>query len=128
VLFPVAKTFYNAESAYKDLGFDEVLTPLDFPEWGNKSLVTSIVEDRDLFSYALKILSRSRPQPVFLYMLSMIQHGPYDASHPPGVRPGAIGPRLGRRGRFSDWLGRMTDSASTPSSSIGRWPRAGRWC
>ena len=28
VLFPVEKTFYNAESAYKDLGFDEILTPL----------------------------------------------------------------------------------------------------
>ena len=83
VLFPVEKNFYNAESAYQDLGFDEILTPRDFPEWGNKSLVTNVVEDRDLCSYALKILSQSRSQPVFLYMLSMIQHGPYNASHEP---------------------------------------------
>ena len=107
VLFPVEKTFYNAESAYKDLGFDEILTPLDFPEWGNKSLATSIVEDRDLFSYALEILSRTRTQPVFLYMLSMIQHGPYDASHEP--RFGLDRSTLNRAtvGRLSDWLSRM---------------------
>jgi hypothetical protein len=107
VLFPVAKTFYNAESAYKDLGFDEILTPLDFPEWGNKSLVTSIVEDRDLFSYALQILSRSRQQPVFLYMLSMIQHGPYDASHEPGFGLDRSALSRATTGRFSDWLSRM---------------------
>ena len=107
VLFPVKKTFYNAEAAYKDLGFDEILTPLDFPEWGNKSLVTNIVEDRDLFSYALKILSRSRTQPVFLYMLSMIQHGPYDPSREPrfGLDRGAL--NRATAGRLSDWLGRM---------------------
>ena len=107
VLFPVEKTFYNAESAYKDLGFDEILTPLDFPEWGNKSLVTSIVEDRDLFDYALKILSRSRTQPVFLYMLSMIQHGPYDASHEPRFGLDRSNLTRATAGRLSDWLGRM---------------------
>lgn len=105
-LYPLEKTFYNAESAYRDLGFDEVLTPLDFPEWGNKSLAT-IVEDRDLFSFALQILSRSTTQPVFLYMLSMIQHGPYDALHAPGF--GLEHSRLDQAtvGRLSDWLGRM---------------------
>ena len=107
VLYPVDKAFYNAESAYKDLGFDEILTPRDFPEWGNKSLVTSIVEDRDLFSYALKILSRSRTQPVFLYMLSMIQHGPYDASHEPAVGLDRGSLDRATAGRFSDWLCRM---------------------
>jgi hypothetical protein len=107
VLYPVEKTFYNAESAYRDLGFDEILTPHDFPEWGNKSLITSIVKDRDLFSYALKILSHSGTQPVFLYMLSMSQHGPYDASHEPAF--GLDGSSLDRAtaGRFSDWLSRM---------------------
>jgi len=107
VLFPVDRTFYNAESAYKDLGFDEILTPMDFPEWGNKSLVTNIVEDRDLFSYALQILSRSRSEPVFLYMLSMIQHGPYDASHEPALGLDRSSLHRAMAGRFSDWLARM---------------------
>jgi Sulfatase len=107
VLSPVEKAFYNAESAYKDLGFDEILTPRDFPEWGNKSLATSIVEDRELFSYALKILSRSRTQPVFLYMLSMIQHGPYDASHEPAFGLDRSSLDRATAGRFSDWLCRM---------------------
>jgi hypothetical protein len=107
VLFPVNKTTYNAESAYKNLGFDEVLTPLDFPEWGNKSLVTNVVADRALFSYALQILSRTRRQPVFLYMLSMIQHGPYDASHEPGFDLDRTALNRATAGRLSDWLGRM---------------------
>ena len=107
VLFPVEKNFYNAESAYKDLGFDEILTPRDFPEWGNKSLVTNVVEDRDLCSYALKILSQSRSQPVFLYMLSMIQHGPYDASHEPAYGLDRSALNRPTTGRLSDWLSRM---------------------
>ena len=107
VLFPVEKNFYNAESAYKDLGFDEILTPRDFPEWGNKSLVTNVVEDRDLCSYALKILSQSRSQPVFLYMLSMIQHGPYDASHEPAYGLDRSALNRPTTGRMSDWLSRM---------------------
>jgi phosphoglycerol transferase MdoB-like AlkP superfamily enzyme len=107
VLFPVEKKFYNAESAYKDLGFDEILTPLDFPEWGNKSLYTNVVEDRDLYSYALQILSRSRSQPVFLYMLSMIQHGPYDASHEPAYGLERTSLNRATASRFSDWFSRM---------------------
>jgi phosphoglycerol transferase MdoB-like AlkP superfamily enzyme len=107
VLFPVEKNFYNAESAYKDLGFDEILTPRDFPEWGNKSLVTNVVEDRDLCSYALKILSQSRSQPVFLYMLSMIQHGPYNASHEPAYGLDRSALNRPTTGRMSDWLSRM---------------------
>lgn len=105
-LYPLEKTFYNAESAYQDLGFDQILTPLDFPEWGNKSLAT-IVEDKDLFAFALKILSGSTSQPLFLYVLSMIQHGPYDPLHAPMF--GLEHSRLDRPtiGRFSDWLSRM---------------------
>ena len=107
VLFPVEKSFYNAESAYNDLGFDEVLNPLDFPEWQNKSLATTVVEDQDLITYALKILSRESSEPLFLFMLSMIQHGPYDASHE--VSHGLERSALDRAtaGRVSEWLSRM---------------------
>jgi hypothetical protein len=107
VLFPVEKSFYNAESAYNDLGFDEVLNPLDFPEWQNKSLATTVVEDQDLITYALKILSRTSTEPLFLFMLSMIQHGPYDASHE--VSHGLERSALDRAtaGRVSEWLSRM---------------------
>lgn len=107
VLYPVEKTFYNAESAYKDLGFDEILTPRDFPEWGNKSLITSIVEDQDLFCYALQILSRWETQPVFLFMLSMSQHGPYNASHEPAFGLDRSSLDRATVGRLSDWLSRM---------------------
>jgi phosphoglycerol transferase MdoB-like AlkP superfamily enzyme len=107
VLFPVDKSFYNAQAAYKDLGFDEMLNPRDFPEWGNKSLTTSIVEDRDLLSYALKILSRPRTEPVFLYVLSMIQHGPYNALHEPAFGLDRSPLDRATAGRLSDWLYRM---------------------
>jgi phosphoglycerol transferase MdoB-like AlkP superfamily enzyme len=107
VMFPLDKTFYNADSAYHDLGFDEVLTPLDFPEWGNKSLLTHTVQDQDLFSYAMQILSRPRSQPMFVFVLSMSQHGPYDATHEVGF--GLERSSLDRptAGRMSDWLTRM---------------------
>jgi phosphoglycerol transferase MdoB-like AlkP superfamily enzyme len=107
VLFPLEKTVYNAEAAYRDLGFAEVLNPFDFPHWQNKSLTSSLVPDQDLFAFALDILTRSGTQPVFLFMLSMAQHGPYDASHAPCA--GLERSRLDRatQGRLSDWVCRM---------------------
>lgn len=107
VLFPLEKTVYNAEAAYQDLGVDEVLNPLDFAQWQNKSLTTNMVEDQDLFTFALEVLSRSDRQPVFLFMLSMVQHGPYDASHAPAHGLERSGLDRATQGRLSDWLCRM---------------------
>ncbi len=75
------KAFYNADSAYRDLGFDQVLNPLDFSDWGDRSLERDPIGDEQLGRYALDVLARPRDKPLFLFVLSVIQHGPYDADY-----------------------------------------------
>jgi RHS repeat-associated protein len=80
----VPKGLYNMETAQRQLGFDEVLNPLDFPEWGGKSLADHLISDEELGRYADQIIARSSDRPLFLFVLSMMQHGPYDSAHPVG--------------------------------------------
>lgn len=109
----VPKGLYNMETAQRQLGFDEVLNPLDFPEWGGKSLADHLISDEELGRYADQVIART-PQPLFLFVLSMMQHGPYDSGHP--LRYGLDRANLprGLAARASDYADRMvaTDRAT----------------
>ena len=108
------KTLYNAEAAQRDLGFDEVLNPLDFPEWGGKSLPAHFVSDEELGRYARQILARPARPPLLLFVLSMMQHGPYDSAHPIRFGLDRLGLRRDQAARLSDYATRMvaTDVAA----------------
>jgi len=112
------KAFYNMETGQRDLGFDEVLNPLDFPEWGGKSLATHAISDEELARYALAILSRPREQPLLLFVLSIMQHGPYDAGHPITHGLGRAGLDRSNAARLSDYVARMT-ATSTANVAFG---------
>ena len=109
----VPKGLYNMETAQRQLGFDEVLNPLDFPEWGGKSLADHLISDEELGRYADQIIARAE-QPLFLFVLSMMQHGPYDSASP--LRHGLDRANLprGLAARTSDYADRMvaTDRAT----------------
>jgi len=101
------KGLYNMESAQRDLGFDEVLNPLDFPSWGGKALADNLISDAQLGEYAMQVLSRPRDHPMLLFVLSIMQHGPYHSSYP--VKFGLDRAPLDRglAGRLSDFSDRM---------------------
>lgn len=107
------KAFYNMEAAQRELGFDEVLNPLDFPEWRQKPLADHLISDEELGRYALQILHRPRTTPMLLFVLSIAQHGPYDPGHPVGHGLGAASLDPATRARLSDYADRMvaTDAA-----------------
>ena len=101
------KGLYNMAPAQRDLGFDEVLNPLDFPSWGGKSLADHLISDAQLGQYAMEVLSRPRDHPMLLFVLSIMQHGPYDGSYPLkfGLERHALDRRLAAR--LSDFSDRM---------------------
>lgn len=102
------KAFYNMETAQRALGFDEVLNPLDFPAWGGKSLATHFISDDELGRYALEILARHHDQPLLLFVLSIMQHGPYDHRYPIASTLDRTGLDRENAGRLSDYVARMT--------------------
>jgi hypothetical protein len=109
----VPKGLYNMETAQRQLGFDEVLNPLDFPEWGGKSLADHLISDEELGRYADQIIARTE-QPLFLFVLSMMQHGPYDSAFPPRYGLDRATLSRGLAARASDYADRMeaTDRAT----------------
>lgn len=103
----VPKGLYNMEAAQRHLGVDEVLNPLDFPEWGAKSLTDNLISDDELGRYAQQVIERFGDRPLFLFVLSMMQHGPYVSTYP--VRHGLDRAGLTRdqAARTSDYVDRM---------------------
>ncbi|MCQ9124390.1 LTA synthase family protein [Rodentibacter caecimuris] len=84
VLSPFTKGNYNAKSAYDHFGFDLMLQPQDlgYPAPFSKNLWT--ISSEEMMDYTRMILEKKHPalekvtQPMFVYMLTMREHGPYD--------------------------------------------------
>lgn len=113
VLMPTFKRFYGAGRTYEAMGADEVLTLRDFPEYDRyPGDEWDIAETPRMAEAALTIVRRhhagpDRDRPLFLYFLSVKEHGPYERSTPPayGLAKAPIGRAL--KGRLSDYAARL---------------------
>ncbi|OBX04241.1 membrane protein [Gallibacterium genomosp. 3] len=84
-LSPFTKGNYNAQQAYDCFGFDLFLQPQDlgYPAPISKNLWH--IESSDMAKYVQMILEKQHPrlvnidQPLFVYVLTMREHGPYHA-------------------------------------------------
>jgi hypothetical protein len=106
VLTPFNKSAYHARSAYTDLGVDVVVQPQELGYPADPSDNLWKITSAQMASYALQVLKRYDDKPIFLFMLTIKEHGPYDSSH--AVRYGLE--RLGNRalaGRLSDYFSRL---------------------
>jgi len=82
VLSPFCWGAYNAGPAYNHFGFDAVYQPQDFGYPGDKTENLWHIESSDLLSYVLKIPRQQEDQPLFVFALTMKEHGPYRESGP----------------------------------------------
>lgn len=84
-LSPFTKGNYNTQAAYDHFGFDLFLQPQDlgYPAPLSKNLWH--IESSEMAKYAQMILEKQHPllepidQPMFVYVLTMREHGPYCA-------------------------------------------------
>jgi phosphoglycerol transferase MdoB-like AlkP superfamily enzyme len=106
VLTPFNKSAYHAASAYADLGVDVVLQPQELGYPGSLSDNLWHIPSADLAAYALQVLKRYEDKPIFLFMLTMKEHGPYDSSHPVGYGLDRL-PDRALAGRLSDYFSRL---------------------
>jgi phosphoglycerol transferase MdoB-like AlkP superfamily enzyme len=106
VLTPFNKSAYHAASAYADLGVDVVLQPQELGYPGSPSDNLWHIASADMAGYALQVVKRYEDKPIFLFMLTMKEHGPYDSSHPVGYRLDRLADRA-LAGRLSDYFARL---------------------
>jgi COG1368: phosphoglycerol transferase and related proteins, alkaline phosphatase superfamily len=87
-LSPFTKGNYNAKSAYDNFGFDLMLQPQDlgYPAPLGKNLWH--IGSDEMLKYTQMILQKQHPslahiqQPMFVYVLTMKEHGPYHTNTP----------------------------------------------
>ena len=88
VLSPFTKGNYNAKPAYDHFGFDLMLQPQDlgYPASISKNLWH--ISSEEMMYYTKLILQKQHPslenvqQPMFVYVLTMKEHGPYNTNMP----------------------------------------------
>lgn len=103
----VGADFLRARSAYRYYGFDEFYAAEDLKlasDW-------RAVRDITIFDKALRILAARRdPQPLFVFILTIRNHGPHGEDRQP-LLP-MVGPVERQFGRpLADYLSRLDDSA-----------------
>ncbi|MBD2809680.1 sulfatase-like hydrolase/transferase [Xenorhabdus sp. Vera] len=81
VLTPFNKSAYHAGHAYKTLGVDRIIQPqeLGYPASIDENLWT--ISTQDMLSYVKTILAKETDKPIFIFSLTMYEHGPYEESH-----------------------------------------------
>ncbi|MBS9436758.1 LTA synthase family protein [Photorhabdus noenieputensis] len=81
VLTPFNKSSYHSGHAYQTLGVDRIIQPqeLGYPASLDKNLWT--ISTQEMLGYAKEILAQETDKPLFIFSLTMYEHGPYDEDH-----------------------------------------------
>jgi hypothetical protein len=111
VLMPTAPDFYGAGRTYAQIGFDRVLTLRDFPEYDElEGDEWKISDSPRMASAAIKLLREHRKQtvrPLFIYMLSIREHGPYSESTKVAYGLDRAGLSAALAARLTDYVHRL---------------------
>ncbi|MGV3345574.1 sulfatase-like hydrolase/transferase [Enterobacteriaceae bacterium LUAb1] len=81
VLTPFNKSAYNAGHAYRAMGVDKIIQPQELGYPGKLQDNLWHITTADILHYVKKILETHTDKPLFVYALTMYEHGPYDAGH-----------------------------------------------
>ncbi|MEQ4693804.1 LTA synthase family protein [Providencia manganoxydans] len=81
VLTPFNRGAYHSGHAYQMLDVDRIIQPqeLGYPGKLQDNLWT--ISTDDMLKYAKEILAKETDKPVFIFSLTMYEHGPYKESH-----------------------------------------------
>lgn len=107
VLSPFDKGAYHAGSAYADMGFDRFVQPQDLGYPAPKGTNLWHIASADIVGHMLQLLREKTDKPLFVYALTMNEHGPYPADTTPAYRltESEAGPKLA--GKFTDYFNRL---------------------
>lgn len=78
VLSPMSRQNYNAGAAYDHFGMDLFVQPQDFGYPAEKGSNLWKISTEEMLNYAQEVLKTYTDKPIFLFVLSMAEHGPYE--------------------------------------------------
>lgn len=110
VLTPFNKSAYNAGHAYTMMGVDKIIQPQELGYPGDISENLWHISTGDVLSYVKKLLGSQTDKPIFVYALTMYEHGPYDASHHDDYQLASVVKNEGSAGKFSHYVEKIKSS------------------
>lgn len=115
VLTPFNKSAYNAGHAYHMMGVDKIIQPQELGYPGRLQDNLWHISTGDMLKYVREIMSQETDKPLFIYALTMYEHGPYDAGHSDDFQ---LGSSLGHpsAGKFSHYIEKIKASDKALSS------------
>ena len=110
VLTPFNKSAYNAGHAYHMMGVDKILQPQELGYPGSLQDNLWHISTADMLKYITVIMRKETKKPLFIYALTMYEHGPYDAEHKDDYQLGASVGNAASAGKFSHYVEKITAS------------------
>ncbi|HIH8969071.1 TPA: LTA synthase family protein [Serratia marcescens] len=115
VLTPFNKSAYNAGHAYTMMGVDKIIQPQELGYPGSLQDNLWHISTADILHYIKKILDTHTDKPVFVYALTMYEHGPYDASHKDNYQLRPVVTNKTSAAKFSHYMEKIQTSDAAMS-------------
>ncbi|MER1961415.1 sulfatase-like hydrolase/transferase, partial [Proteus vulgaris] len=81
LLTPFNRSAYHAGYAYEKMGIDEIIQPQELGYPGTLEENLWKISTQDMLGYVEEVLKKRTDKPLFIFSLTMYEHGPYDESH-----------------------------------------------
>ncbi|WP_424013045.1 LTA synthase family protein [Hafnia paralvei] len=110
VLTPFNKSAYNAGHAYHEMGIDQILQPQELGYPGKLEDNLWHITTADMLKYVKQIMAKKTDKPLFIYALTMYEHGPYDEKHSDDYHLTHYVKKSGSAGEFSHYVEKIKTS------------------
>ncbi|WP_369790772.1 LTA synthase family protein [Rouxiella sp. WC2420] len=110
IITPFNKSAYNAGHAYKMMGVDKIIQPQELGYPGSLQDNLWHITTADMLGYVKEVLATYTDKPLFIYALTMYEHGPYDSQHNDDYQLGAVVKNAESAGKFSHYLEKIKTS------------------
>ncbi|WP_426739641.1 LTA synthase family protein [Enterobacter cloacae complex sp. 379A2] len=110
VLTPFNKSAYNAGHAYTMMGVDKIIQPQELGYPGSLQDNLWHITTADILHYIKKILDIHTDKPIFVYALTMYEHGPYASDHRDDYQLSSVVKNKDSASKFSHYMEKIKNS------------------
>lgn len=107
LLNPFNKHAYASSYAYKHMGIDEIIQPQDLGYPGEKRKNLWDIPSQQIINYVKRLLETKTNKPLFIFALTMNEHGAYDANYPDKYHLSSFIKSSESAGRFGHFMHKL---------------------
>ncbi|MEQ4912646.1 LTA synthase family protein [Proteus terrae] len=110
LLTPFNRSAYHAGYAYEQMGVDEIIQPQELGYPGTLEENLWKISTQDMLGYVEEVLKKRTDKPLFIFSLTMYEHGPYDESHRDMYQIASHTESSNAPGKFSHYMEKIITS------------------